>query len=201
MNNTIYILFFLLSFHFASAQQWSYELWHEGKIVLETGDTLRGLVKYDLQQDLVQFDNQQNQVEAFTARKVLFFEIFDSTEKRYRNFFALPFAAAGGNYKTQVFFELLEDGKMTLLSREALEYRTYSSPYYLGSYTRLVMVYKFFLMDDKGNIKEFLGKKGDLLRLMGNKADPVDNYMKTNRLKIEERNDFSRVVSYYNSLF
>jgi len=200
MNSRVYILFFLLSFHFAAAQQWPFELWHEGKIVLETGDTLRGLVKYDLQQDLVQFNDQKNQVEAFTARKVLFFEIFDSTEKRYRNFFALPFAATG-NYKTQVFFELLEDGKMTLLSREALEFRTFSSAYYYGSFTREVLVYKFFLMDDKGNIKEFLGKKGDLLKLMGNKADPVDKYMKTNRLKIEDRNDFSKVVAYYNSLF
>ena len=200
MRITLSILFFILTVHGAAAQQWPFELWHEGKIVLETGDTLRGLVKYDLQQDLVQFNDQRSQIEAFTARKVLFFEIFDNTEKRYRNFFALPFGATG-NYKTPVFFELLEDGKMTLLSREALEYRTYSSPYYFGSYTRLVLVYKYFLMDEKGNINEFLGKRGDLLKLMGNKADNVDRYMKTNRLKIEDRYDFAKTVSYYNSLF
>lgn len=69
----------------ASAQQFPFEFWHEGKIVLETSDTLRGLVKYDLQNDLLQL-KIKNQLESFTARKVLFFEIFDQSAKRYRQF-------------------------------------------------------------------------------------------------------------------
>lgn len=185
----------------ARAQQWPFELWHEGKIVLTSGDTLKGLVKYDLEQDLVQFNDQKDNIAAYTARKVLFFEIFDSTQKRYRNFFALPFAASNTNYLTPVFFELLEDGKMTLLAREALEYRTYSSPYYYGSYTRLVLVYKFFLMDEKGNITQFTGKKAELLSMMGRKANEVDQYIRKNRLKIEDPSDFARAIAYYNSLF
>lgn len=183
------------------AQQWPFELWHEGKIVLESGDTLKGLVKYNLDQDLVQFNDQRENIVAFTARKVLFFEIFDNLQKRYRNFFALPFAANNTNYLTPVFFELLVDGKMTLLAREALENRTYSSPYYYGSFTRLVLVYKYYLMDEKGNISQFIGKKGELLSLMGKRADDVDRYMRKNRLKIEDPADFSRTVAYYNSLF
>lgn len=184
----------------AAAQQWSFEFWHEGKIVLVTGDTLKGLVKYDFQQDLIQYNDQQNTIEALSPRKVLFFEIFDNTTNRYRTFFALPFAATG-NYRTPVFFELLEEGRMTLLSREALEYRTYSSMYYYGSYTRLVLVYKFYLMAENGTISEFLGKKSDLLSMMGKKGDQVDRYIKANRLKIEDPYDFGKIVSYYNSLF
>lgn len=69
------------------AQNWPFELWHEGKIVLVEGDTLRGLIKYDLQQDLVQFELANKRSEAFTARKVLFFEIFDATVQKYRRFF------------------------------------------------------------------------------------------------------------------
>jgi hypothetical protein len=183
------------------AQEWPFELWHEGKIVLVSGDTLKGLVKYDLEQDLVQFNDQKESIAAFTSRKVLFFEIFDNTQRRYRNFFALPYAANNTNYLTPVFFELLEDGKMTLLAREALEYRTFSSPYYYGSYTRLVLVYKFFLMDEKGNINQFTGKKGELLNMMGRQANDVDQYMRKNRLKIEDPTDFTRTVAYYNSLF
>jgi hypothetical protein len=190
----------VLSAQLSWAQQWPFEMWHDGKIVLETGDTLRGQVKYDIQQDLVQFNDQQGVTEAFTPRKVLYFEIFDQTINRYRNFYALPYAAAG-SYRTLIFFELLVEGKMTLLSREALEYRTFSSPFYYGSYTRLVLVYKYFLMEENGMIKEFTGKKGDLLSLMGRKADEVDRYIKSNRLKIEDRFDFARAVAYYNSLF
>lgn len=185
----------------AHAQQWSFELWHEGKIVLASGDTLKGMVKYDLEQDLIQFNDQKENIVAFTSRKVLFFEIFDNTQKRYRNFYALPYAVSNTNYLTPVFFELLEDGKMTLLTREALEYRTYSSPYYYGSYTRLVLVYRFYLMDEKGNINQFKGKKAELLNMMGRRADDVDQFMRKNRLKIEDPLDFKRTVAYYNSLF
>jgi hypothetical protein len=185
-----------------SAQEWPSELWHEGKIVLLQGDTLRGRIKYDLDQDLLQFSDQKDKVEAYSARKVLYWEIFDATIHRYRHFFSLPFTKTA-SYLAPVFFELLEDGRMTLLSREYLEYKTMNSPspYYTGSYSRLVMVYKFYLMNDKGDITEFAGNRNDLLDLMGRKSEDVEKYMKTNRLKIEDKYDFAKIVDYYNSLF
>lgn len=185
-----------------SAQDWPSEFWHDGKIVLETNDTLKGLVKYDLQQDVLQYrrNDREQSAEAYSSRKVLSFEIFDGASRRYRIFFTLPFSNSGG-YKVPVFFELLEEGKMTLLTREQLEYRTYSSPYYYGgSYSRLVLTYRFFFMDDNGNISEFLGKKNDLLAKMGQKAEDVEKFMRVNRLEVSERNDMMRIIDYYNSL-
>jgi hypothetical protein len=120
--------------------------------------------------------------------------------RRYRQFFALPFTTTSG-YKAPVFFELLEEGKMTLLSRESIEYRTYNSPYYMGSYSRLVLVNKYYFLDDKGEISEFTGNKNDLLEMMKNKGDEVEKYIKTNKLRHEDKNDFTRIVAYYNSLF
>lgn len=184
----------------AAAQKFPSDLWHEGKIVLLEGDTLRGSVKYDLQQDLVQYGVANERTTAFSARKVLFFEIFDNSVRRYRQFFALPFTTTSG-YKAPVFFELLEEGKMTLLSRESVEYRTYNSPYYMGSYSRLVLVHKYYFLDDKGNISEFTGNKNDLIQLMKNKGDEVEKYIKTNKLRHEDKHDFTRIVAYYNSLF
>ena len=192
------LFFFLFSFT-SQAQQWAFEMWHEGKIILEAGDTLKGLVKYDMQQDLVQYNNQRGKIEAFTARKILFVEIFDRTVKQYRQFYSLPYSVTG-TYKAPVFFELLAEGKLTLLSRESLEYRTYSSPYYFGSYNRLVMVYKFYLLKENGDITEFVGRKSDLLQLMGRKSEAVEGYIRENKLKIEEREDFAKIVQYYNSL-
>lgn len=177
----------------------SFEHWHKGYLILEGGDTLKGQVKYNLQADLVQFQNQ-NQIETFTARKVVFIEIFDALTHEYRRFFSLPYAAQGG-YKSPVFFELLAEGEMTLLSRETLEYRTYSSFYYYGSYTRLVLVFKYYLLDRNGEIKEFVGKKSDWLYAMGNKGDNVQKYAKSNRLDFDVKSDLTKIVEYYNSLF
>jgi hypothetical protein len=194
-----FVLLFTLIHLKVGAQQWPFELWHEGKIILENGDTLRGLVKYDFQQDLVQYNFEDKRTEAFSARKVLFFEIFDNSVKKYRQIFALPFTNSTG-YRAPVFFELLEEGKMTLLSREVLEYRNYTSPYYIGSFTRQVLVNKYFFLDQKGNITEFTGGKSDLLDLMGKKSDDVEKYIKANRLKYEDKYDFARIVAYYNSI-
>ena len=90
---------------------------------------------------------------------------------------------------------------MTLLSRESVEYRTYSSPYYMGSYSRLVLVYKYYFLDEKGNILEFTGNKNDLLDLMNKKSEEVEKYIKANKLRYDDKYDFAKIVAYYNSLF
>ncbi|MBN8579012.1 MAG: hypothetical protein J0L66_18880 [Cytophagales bacterium] len=184
----------------AAQNQWAFELWHTGKVVLDTGDTLRGLVKYDLQNDIIQL-NANNKLESYTARKVLLFEIFDETVKRYRNFYSLPFAAAG-QYKAPVFFELLVEGKLTVLAREAIEFRTVSSPYYYyGTYTRPVLVHKYFVLKENGGIEEFRGKKNDWLDLMPGRSDDVERYAKKNRLNFDNKYELARIVEFYNSLF
>lgn len=183
----------------AQAQNWPFELWHEGKMVLLSGDTLKGMIKYDLQQDLVQYALRDQKAEVFSARKILFFEIFDEDIHKYRRFFALPFTTTNG-YRAPVFFELLEEGKMTLLAREFLEYKTYSSPYFVGSYSRLVLGHKYFFLKENGDIEEFTGNKNDLLDLMGKRSEEVEKYIKENRLRYDDKQDFTRIVDYYNSL-
>ena len=107
------VLFFVASLLSVSsfAQSFPFDLWHDGKIVLESGDTIRGSVKYDLQ-DLLQVKHQ-NRLESFSARKVVFFEIFDGYYRRYRQFYSLPYSPTGG-YKSPVFFESLSEGKITV---------------------------------------------------------------------------------------
>ena len=184
----------------ATAQQFPFEYWHDGKIVLDSGDTLRGNVKYDLQSDLIQLQ-QDNRLESFSARKVLYFEIFDATVKRYRLFYSLPYSSAG-QYKAPVFFELIEEGKLTVLCREVLEYRTQSSPfYYYGTYTRLVLVNKYFILQENGNIEEFINKRNDWYEMMGNKAEEVKKFAKANKLDVTEKYELAQIISYYNSLF
>ncbi len=201
MKISAIILFSLISIS-ASAQQFAFELWHEGKLILDSGDTLRGKIKYDLQSDLIQYqtNEQQPKLESYTARKVLFFEIFDGTVKRYRIFYSLPYSTSG-QYKAPVFFELMEEGKLTVLCREALEYRTSSSFYYYGSYTRLILVNKYFLLKENGNIEEYRGKKNDWYELMRGKEDEVQKYVKANRLDLDEKYELTQAVNYYNSLF
>lgn len=192
----VIILFFASELN---AQRWPFELWHEGKIVLASGDTLKGLVKYDLEQDLVQYAIRDKKAEVYSARKVLFFEIFEEAIHKYRRFFALPYTTPTG-YRSPIFFELLEEGKMTLLAREYLDYKTYTTPY-SGGYTRVELEYKYFFLKEDGTIEAFIGNKNDLLDLMGKKSEDVEKYIRSNRLRFDDKQDFTRIVEYYNSLF
>ena len=194
------VMYLVIGLSASFAQQFAYEYWHEGKIVLDTGDTLIGAVKYEMQSDLLQFQaNEKNQ--SFTARKVLFYEIFDVTIKQYRQFYSLPYSVSNG-YKAPVFFELLAEGKITLLCREALEYRSYSSSfYYYGSNTRLVLVYKYFLLQDDGDIVEYNGKKNDWLDVMDKRSEDVQRYAKANKLSFDDKNELVKIITYYNSFF
>ena len=182
------------------SQTFPFDHWHDGKIVLDNGDTLRGSIKYNLQ-DLLQL-RHQNQMESFSARKVLLFEIFDQGYKRYRTFYSLPYSASGG-YKSPVFFEVLTEGKITVLSREKLEYRTYSySPFmYGGGSTRVVLVNTYFLLKEDGDIVDFAGRRNDWLDLMGNRANEIHDYAKDNKLDFDRKYDLKRIIDYYNSFF
>lgn len=181
--------------------QWSFELWHDGKIVLESGDTLRGQVKYDLQQDLVQFSGRKGIIEAYSARKILTFEIFDKLVNQYRQFYSLPYNTASG-YRTPVLFELIGEGKLTVLGRERLEVQNSSSPYYYGgSFSRTVLVNKFYLLKENGTIDELSTRKADFMELLGKYENQVNEYMKNNKLKLDDKQDFIKIIAYYNSLF
>ena len=63
-----------------------------------------------------------------------------------------------------------------------------------------MLIYHYFFLDNEGNISEFKGSKSDLLNMMGRKSDDVEKYMKANRLKIDDKYDFARIVAYYNSI-
>lgn len=189
------------------AQKFSLDYWHDGKIVLENGDTLRGSIKYDLD-DLLQLKHDQR-LETYTARKVLLFEIFDQTYSRYRQFYSLPYSE-NGSYKSPVFFEVLTEGKITLLAREKVEVRTYNNyPYYSpypGMYPRgnygsqRVLVNLYFLLKENGNIESFSGKKNDWYDLMGYRANMMHDYVKDNNLSFDKKYDVKRIIDYYNSL-
>ena len=197
----ILVFFFYCGYWSVTAQQFAFEYWHEGRVVLDTSDTLKGVIRYNMQTDLLQYQKDDKN-QSFSARNALFFEIFDVTIKQYRQFYSLPFNVAGGGYKAPIFFELLAEGKITLLCRESLEYRNYSSSfYYYGTNTRLVMVYKYFLLQENGAITEFVGKKNDWLDLMAKRADDVEHYAKTNRYAFDDKYELVKIIVYYNSFF
>ena len=191
------LFIFLVTSSFA--QRFPFDYWYDGKVVTEAGDTLKGKIKYDPQNDLIQL-GIGSRYESFTARKVIYYELTDAANKSFRRFYALPYAPSG-DYKVPVFFELLTEGKCTLLSREALEQVNVNSFYYYGGGSRVILVYRYFVLKEDGVIERMGRDRDDFMGLMDDRYDEMRRYIKTNRLNLERHGDLVRSIRYYNSLF
>ena len=185
----------------AAAQNFPSEFWHAGKLVLVEGDTITGEIKYNLETDILQV-NASNKVYTFSARKILYFEIFDITVDSYRQFYTIPYKVRP-DYKTPVIFEVLHEGELTLLCREEIVTQTNNlNSYYWtgGTYSRKVLDYRYYFMSKDGRIEDYTRRKRDLLRILRKRSSQIKEYIKRNNLKHDTRRDLTRIVSYYNSL-
>ena len=196
----------LLSFH-GFSQDFPSELWHKGKVVLLSEDTIIGKIKYDLQNDVIQI-NVRNTLQTYSARKILYFEIFDETIDSHRHFYALPYSVQK-NYEIPLLFEVLYEGQLSLLCREEIvtesvpqynyPYSYYgNSPY--GNQKRARLNYKYYFLDERGGIQDYHLKKSELMTFFKKRHQEVKQYIKKNNLKHDRMRDLVRVTAYYNAL-
>ncbi|GJM61138.1 MULTISPECIES: hypothetical protein [Persicobacter] len=210
MINKLLLFVFFFSFNLClqaqSNRQFPSEMWHLGELVLLNGDTLAGALKYDFGNDAVLI-NAENRIRTFSSRKILYFEIYDSTVEDYREFFSIPYRVRS-NYKIPVLFEVLHEGPLTLMSREEIVQETlpqYNYGYYgynQNTYysTQRKLSYDYYYLDIKGKVMFFDFKKKTLLHIMRRYSNEIKRFVKDNRLKYNDRNDLIRITDYYNEL-
>ena len=108
MGSRKIVLFFFGLFLAAlsvQGQTYSSDVWHRGNLILFEGDTLVGEVKYNMENQSVQFTADGSTIQAFSPRKILAFEIYDKIIQSYRIFYILPFKSQG-SYEAPFIFEL-----------------------------------------------------------------------------------------------
>lgn len=202
------LLFFLVQLSYLGfSQDFPSELWHKGKVVLLSEDTVFGKIKYDMQNDVIQV-NVRNALQTYSARKILYFEIFDETIDSYRHFYALPYSVQK-NYEVPLLFEVLYEGQLSLLCREEIvtesvpqynyPYSSYgNSPY--GNQKRARLNYKYYFLDERAGIRDYNLKKNELMTFFKSRQQQVKQYIKKNNLKHDRMRDLVRVTAYYNAL-
>jgi hypothetical protein len=184
-----------------SAQRFSSEVWHNGEVILLEGDTLVGRVMYNMESQIVQFSRNGETIQTFSPRKLIAFELNDELMGYYRKFYILPFKA-NGYYTTPYIFEVLYMGEqISLLRTEKVETVVRTTPYiYGGSYSNIEQVYTYYFLKPGGNIKEFGGKKSDLVHIMNDHSGKIRDYIKENNINPDRVSDLLKISSYYNSL-
>ena len=173
------------------------EIWHKGYLVTISGDTLRGKIKYNLDNDAVQLE-RYNRIQAFTGRNMAFFEIYDLVTESYRQFYSIPYQV-NMNYKVPRLFEMLYLGELTLVAREIIVQEAIS-PTILPLYgTRQQLSHKFYFVYKDGRVSGFEGKRNELFVIMKDKSRNIKNYIKKNKLRTDRLQDLVRITAFYNS--
>jgi len=184
------------------AQEFSTRMFHKGWLVTEDQDTVRGEVKYDLETNAVQIVKPGGKVSSFSSKKILYFEIYDNLLKTYRQFYSIPYQVES-NYKIPILFEVLYEGKTSLLVREKIIMTTdpYSQAYFNGpSATSEKLSFTYYFVDTQGNMQMYNGKKNHLFEILDENSNQVKKYVKDNKLKTDEMRDIVRITAFYNSL-
>lgn len=213
MTNTMKKAIFTLSLFFLglmsvmAQDQFPSQVWHKGTIYDADGLVYNGLIKYDLENNLVQLKNEG--IITFTASNVKNFEIYDETYGGIRYFYSLPYSL-NGDYEVPIFFEVLTQGNdIALLCREYIATDSRS----IGSYGAMGMnpfwgpqtsigyrlAFNYFFFKD-GRIQKYNLKKKDLFDYLSGHDDEMSLFMRKNRLEHDKRGDLLRITSYYNEL-
>lgn len=208
------------------AQNFPSDQWYVGEIRLSNNTYLKGKIKYDLEHDVVQLE-QSGTVKTFSPKQVTSFRLKLAPRKLRgkiaqaqvtdRYFFSLPFTNNAG-YKRPRFFEVVVEGKATLLAREYVTTVTNNAgnrqrlgrardPRFGGlnarqpvAQTRRVLAHKMFLASLDGSIKELPNKRKDLLFMFRDHQSDMKTFMKEERLRMDQLYDVARFFIHYNTL-
>lgn len=197
-----------------SAQEFPQNEFHQGEIVLNDGSILSGMIKYDLDADVIFFQTSQNKAFlTYNVNQFSSFKLFPFQAEKPRIFYALPFRNPSG-YKRPKIFEAIYDDRVSLVGREyiVVKSRPISSGFYRRSiydpffdpnerlYTIRYLAYDLYIVDEDGEVK-FLGKRRkDVLEAFKSHRSELKKYLKKEKLRMDKLNDIAQLVKYYNEL-
>jgi hypothetical protein len=198
------------------AQELSTDIWHKGSIVLETKDTLRGQLKYNIEENILQY-RYSNKLITLSPNKIISFYFYDELLKSNRYFRSLEYSPFS-SYKPEMFFEVLVIGELSLLAREYISFETMMrndpfltmDPYYnlypnsTANYiTTRVVNYNFYFFDSNSKNPEvvlYKEKKRNLFAVMEKHENEIKEYIKDKKVLYNTRRGLVVLTEYYNSL-
>lgn len=100
------------------------------------------------------------------------------------------------------FFEILTEGKLTLLIKYTVRFFEKEKPQPFGNQRPARFdppIKQYYLSFDEAPAKLISNKK-KLLELFGNKMNEMESYISRNKLSIKEDESLKKITTYYNSL-
>jgi hypothetical protein len=177
---------------------------YQGTLVLENGDTLQGTLRYDFISDGLQLERDSGKLLSFHASQLHHFSFEDPDVKIIRTFYALP-VANSSTYESIRFFEVLYEGRLTLLARQRSVAEEIAEDTYTGERQgaideRLESPFEFYFLKEGGVLQRYQPGRNKLFNYMDWRYREVKRYMRRNKLRDDYIADLVRITAYYNAL-
>lgn len=184
----------------ANGQSLPPDYWHPGTVVFINGDSVKGKVKYNFDQNIVQL-SYQDRIYSYTPQKVDHFYFYDITnDSLKRNIKTFDYNKTE-NYIIPIFFEILVDKKRPLLRRESVVVRTNAGVMMQGfTNTYRVLDYEYYYRtNDK--ISDVPGRRRKLAKSFGSEWRAILDYMKDNNLRATNQRHLIKLYNYFNNTY
>lgn len=194
---------FLFIFTIAAKGQ-SNDRWVKGEVDLVSGKTIRGNIQFDLETNELLVITNNQKAKLFTSVNVESFQVIDDEAEMSRYFFSLPYKVEK-HYEKNIFFELLSEGHITLLSRsvwsEVPVYYQDPNGMVTNTYSRSIVLEQFYFILEDG---EIITSEPTIKDLLANgifpeiAASDITSFVKRQKLKIHKRVDMITLINFYN---
>ncbi|WP_187262933.1 hypothetical protein [Pontibacter beigongshangensis] len=189
--------------------------WPVGEVVLVSGETLQGPITYYRTEDVVNVQQADGTLRALSPVSVNYFKVQESPDAYTRYFVTYDWNLdkAYSDFRKPTFFERMNKGPITLITRETYLHRDVSTRRLmrrdgsLNSYhnsdvpnyvQQVVPVYYIHFPD--GEIRNLRNIRKDLNKIFGKKAGEVNKYVKKHRLSYDKLHGLIAIINYYNTL-
>jgi hypothetical protein len=192
---TILLLFFAGNIF---SQDLSTEVFHEGFVVTNNRDTIRGAVAYNMEWDVIYVLDPYKSI-AIPTQNLYYFEIWDVILDNNRQFYTISYTLNPyiSNYSKYLIFELQYEGnKLSLITREKVVIMRDN-----GGFLYKGIVHNYFFIDKSGTITTLRNAKCKkcLMEIFENKEE-IKKYIRKFKLHYWELNDLIRITAFYNAI-
>lgn len=163
----------------------------DARITLNTGQTFKGPVRYDIFADQIEFKNEANEIYTVQNPGIIRTVYMDSIKFNY--FEPGDFEDVKGFYQLLVLgeYSLFRKYQILLKNPEA------AGPGSFSNAARFIPLdSKYYIMDPDANFREITNKK-DLL-LPGRDAAELEKFIKDSKIKVKEEKDLIRFTEFLN---
>lgn len=207
IRSIYFILCFIACHYTLLAQDFEAGVWYEGEVMLNSKAQEKGLIKFDFEDNSIQVKNR-NKIQTLFANQFISFSVYESLSDIRRVFFVIPYAENNG-YKRPQIFELLFNGKISLVARSTPLYSPTTYPinkrleiykdFDASTITQYVS-YELFLVDDDGNVQRLKRNKKAVINAFPDNKDSLARFIKEKKVVVSRPLEMLELVSYYNEL-